>query len=258
MNSVNDVLSKVIQLQKDHGYSDQQMADKIGCSRPLYQRTRTGKIPVGGTFLKGAMKLITSDDTAGREASVKRETRETDIAVELDIDGSGKYDINTGTGIFDHLLSAMTRHGIFDIKISAQGDDIHHIVEDVAICLGKAFGQALGEKRGIVRIANAVVPMDDALASVAVDIGGRGYAVLDLEFSGNDMPGFPADLIRHFMESFAMEARLNLHASIACGTNDHHKAEALFKALGRALDAATGVDGRIAGELPSTKGYLEG
>lgn len=257
MNSVNDVLSKVIQLQKDQGYSDQQMAEKIGCSRPLYQRTRTGKIPVGGTFLKGAMKLISTDDKAGRKAIVTRETRETKISIELDIDGSGKFEIGTGIGIFDHLLSAMTKHGLFDIKISAEGDDIHHLVEDVAICMGKAFGEALGEKRGIVRMANSVVPMDEALANIAVDIGGRGYAVLDLEFDNNDMPGFPADLIRHFLETFAVEARLNLHASILYGSNDHHKAEALFKALGRALDAATRIDGRIGGELPTTKGYLE-
>jgi imidazoleglycerol-phosphate dehydratase len=265
MNSVNDVLKKVIGVQERCSYSDQYMANIIGCSRPLYQRTRTGKIPVGGTFLKGAMKLLASEVVDvkkpiidGRKAIINRETGETNISIELDIDGSGKYDINTGTGIFDHLLSAMMKHGKFDIKLSATGDDIHHIVEDVAICLGKAFGEALGEKRGIVRMANVAVPMDEALAMVAVDIGGRGYAVLDLPFSGNDMPGFPADLIRHFLESLAIEARINLHASIAYGTNDHHKAEALFKALGRALDAAIRIDERISDELPSTKGYLEG
>ncbi len=258
MNSVDDVLENVIQIQKNQGYSDQQMADKIGCSRPLYQRTRTGKIPVGGTFLKGAMKLIASEVTVGRKAIINRETGETNINIELDIDGSGKYEINTGTGIFDHLLSAMIKHGLFDIKLNATGDDIHHIAEDVAICLGKAFGEALREKRGIVRMANVAVPMDEALATVAIDIGGRGYAVLDLSFDGNDMSGLPADLVRHFLESFAIEARLNLHALIVHGINDHHKAEALFKALGRALDAATRIDERITGELPSTKGYLEG
>ena len=127
----------------------------------------------------------------------------------------------------------------------------------VAICLGKAFGEALGEKRGIVRMGDAAVPMDDALAMVVVDIGGRGYTVLDLPFTDNDMTGFPTDLVRHFLESFALEARLNLHAKILYGTNDHHKAEALFKALGRALDVATRIDERISGELPSTKGLLE-
>jgi imidazoleglycerol-phosphate dehydratase len=192
-----------------------------------------------------------------RLAVVRRETTETNISLELVLDGSGVWETNTGVRIFDHLIAQIARHGLFDIKLSAVGNDQHHLVEDVAICLGRAFNEALGEKRGIVRMADVAVPMDDALAMVAVDIGGRGYAVLDLSFSDNDMAGFPTDLIRHFMESFAIEGRLNLHARVAYGTNDHHKAEALFKALGRALDAATKVDERIAGELPSTKGLLE-
>ena len=193
-----------------------------------------------------------------RQSIIKRDTRETDINLELNIDGSGKWDITTGIKMFDHLLSQMAQHGAFDIKLSAEGNDQHHLAEDVAICLGKAFGEALGEKRGIVRMADAAVPMDDALAMVVVDISGRGYSVLELPFAENDMFGFPTDLIRHFLESFAIEARLNLHARIAYGTNDHHKAEALFKALGRALDMATRIDDRIAGELPSTKDLLEG
>ncbi len=192
-----------------------------------------------------------------RMAIVKRETKETNISLELNIDGSGKWEINTGIKMFNHLLSQVARHGAFDIKLSAKGDDQHHLVEDVAICLGKAFTQALGEKQGIVRMADATVPMDDALAMVAVDIGGRGYTVLELPFSGNDMAGFPTDLIRHFLESLAIEARLNLHAKVVYGTNDHHRAEALFKALGRALDTATRIDERISGELPSTKELLE-
>jgi imidazoleglycerol-phosphate dehydratase len=191
-------------------------------------------------------------------ATVKRETKETNISLELNVDGSGKCEVNTGISMFDHLLEQVARHGVFDIKLSATGDDQHHLVEDVAICLGKALGKALGEKRGIVRMANAVVPMDDALAMVAVDISGRGYTVLELPFSENDMAGFPTDLVRHFLESFATEARLNLHARVAYGVNDHHKAEALFKALGRALDTATRIDERISGELPSTKELLEG
>ncbi len=194
---------------------------------------------------------------ANRISIIKRETKETNISLELNVDGSGKYEIETGLKMFDHLLAQLAHHGVFDINISATGDDEHHLVEDVAICLGKAFDEALGEKRGIVRMADVSVPMDDALATVVVDIGGRGYTVLDLPFSDNDMAGFPTDLIRHFLESFAIEARLNLHAKIVYGTNDHHKAEALFKALGRALDAATKVDERIAGELPSTKELLE-
>jgi len=192
-----------------------------------------------------------------RTAIVKRETKETNISLELNIDGSGKWEMNTGITMFDHLLAQLAQHGVFDIKISASGSDQHHVVEDVALCLGRAFGEALGEKRGIVRMANALVPMDDTLAMVVVDIGGRGYTVLELPFTENDMAGFPTDLIRHFLESFAAEARLNLHARILYGVNDHHKAEALFKALGRALDTATRIDQRISGELPSTKDLLE-
>ena len=190
---------------------------------------------------------------ANRISVVKRETKETNISLELNVDGSGKWEIDTGLKMFDHLLSQLAHHGVFDIKISATGNDQHHLIEDVAICLGKALGEALGEKRGMVRMADAAVPMDDALAMVVVDISGRGYTVLELPFSDNDMAGFPSDLIRHFLESLAVEARLNLHAKVVYGVNDHHKAEALFKALGRALDTATRIDERIAGELPSTK-----
>ncbi len=191
-----------------------------------------------------------------RLSIIKRETKETKISLELNIDGSGKWEIDTGIKMFDHLLAQVAQHGRFDIKITASGNDPHHLVEDVAICFGKAFGEALGEKRGIVRMGEATVPMDDALAVVVVDISGRGYTVLDLPFTDNDMDGFPTDLIRHFLESFAIEARLNLHARVLYGINDHHKAEALFKALGRALDRATGIDERLAGELPSTKELL--
>jgi imidazoleglycerol-phosphate dehydratase len=257
MESTSAILEKVVQLQNSKGYSDQQMAAKIGCSRPLYQRTRTGRVPVGGTFLKGAMKLLASVVPESRTSVVNRETKETKISLELNIDGSGKWEIGTGVPIFDHLFSAMIKHGLFDIKLKAAGDDPHHVIEDVAICVGQALKKALGDKRGIVRMADVTVPMDDALASVVIDIGGRGYAVLDLSLTGNDMPGLPSDLVRHFLESFAIEARLNLHARTIYGRNDHHKAEALFKALGRALDTATRLDPRLAGELPSTKGFLE-
>jgi len=194
---------------------------------------------------------------ANRDATVKRETKETNINLSLNIDGSGKWDMNSGIRMFDHLLAQLSQHGLFDIKLSATGIDQHHVVEDVAIVLGKAFAQALGEKRGVVRMADAAVPMDDALAVVVVDLSGRGYTVLDLPFSDNDMFGFPTDLVRHFLETFAAEARVNLHARFLYGVNDHHKAEALFKALGRALDKATRIDERIRGELPSTKEFLE-
>jgi imidazoleglycerol-phosphate dehydratase len=192
-----------------------------------------------------------------RTAKIKRETKETEVSLELGVDGTGQAKISTGIKMFDHLLSQLAQHGRFNLMVSAGGDDEHHVIEDVAICLGKALAEALGEKRGIIRMADAAVPMDDALAMVAVDISGRGYSVLELPFADNDMAGFPTDLIRHFLESLAIEARLNLHAKILYGTNDHHKAEALFKALGRAMDMATRIDQRISGELPSTKGRLE-
>jgi len=195
---------------------------------------------------------------ANRLAIVKRETKETNISLELNIDGSGKWEVDTGIRMLDHLLAQLAQHGVFDISISATGNDQHHLVEDVALCLGRAFGEALGEKRSIVRMADAVVPMDDALAMVAVDISGRGYAVLDLPFTSKDIAGLEVNLIRHFLETFASEVRLNLHAKVAYGTNDHHKVEALFKALGRALDTATKIDERITGILPSTKEVLEG
>jgi len=194
---------------------------------------------------------------AQRKATVKRKTRETVISLELDLDGRGEYEISTGINMFDHLLSQVARHARFDLKLSASGDDQHHLAEDVAICLGRALNQALGEKRGITRMADATVPMDEALAMVALDISGRGYAVLDLEFAGNDMAGFSTDLVRHFLESLAAEGKLNLHARVSYGKNDHHRAEALFKALGRALDKATRLDERIAGDLPSTKDVME-
>jgi imidazoleglycerol-phosphate dehydratase len=248
-------VEEAIEIQKRHGYTDQQMADLLGCSRVLYQQTRTGKKEAGGAFLRGMLRLLSPK--AGRTSLVERETSETNIRLQLGIDGTGKHEIDTGIYMLDHLLSQVARHGRFDLTIKASGDDIHHVAEDVAICFGKALGEALGEKRGITRMANASVPMDDALAVVAVDMSGRSYTMLELPFSENDMLGFPTDLIRHFLESFATEARLNLHARIAYGTNDHHKAEALFKALGRALDIATRIDERLGGEVPSTKDRLE-
>jgi imidazoleglycerol-phosphate dehydratase len=192
-----------------------------------------------------------------RTAAIKRKTTETDIVLSLNVDGTGDCEVSTGVSMFDHLLSQVAKHGRMDLKLVASGDDAHHLSEDVAICFGKALNQALGEKRGIVRMADASVPLDDALAMVAVDISGRGYSVLDVSFSGNDMSGFATDMVRHFLESFAAEGKLNLHARIVYGKNDHHRAEALFKALGRALDMATRIDTRIATELPSTKNMID-
>jgi len=247
------------ELKKRTGYTDQKIGDKTGYSRQYVNLMLNGIVRMTPAFsLKVAQLFPLISEIGNRLATIKRETKETNIGLELDIDGSGKWEINTGIGMFDHLLAQLAQHGVFDITISATGNDQHHVVEDVAICLGRAFGEALGEKRGIVRMADAFVPMDDVLAMVVVDIGGRGYTVLELPFTDNDMAGFPTDLIRHFLESFAAEARLNLHAKVIYGVNDHHKAEALFKALGRALDMATRIDERIGGELPSTKELLEG
>jgi imidazoleglycerol-phosphate dehydratase len=194
---------------------------------------------------------------AKRKSSIKRTTQETNISLTLNLDGTGKHDINTGIKMLDHLLAQTAKHGRLDLKLTALGDDEHHVTEDIAICFGKALSEALGEKLGIVRMADATVPMDEALANVAIDLSGRGYCVLEAEFQKNDMRGFQSDLIRHFLESFAMEGRLNLHARVLYGINDHHKAEALFKALGRALDMATRIDERTSGELPSTKQRIE-
>ena len=195
---------------------------------------------------------------AERKAKVDRETAETNVKVELNIDGSGEFQVTTGIRMFDHLLSQLAQHGVFDIKVSASGPDQHHLVEDVAISLGKAFGKALGKKQGIVRMAHAVVPMDECLAQVAVDIGGRVYSTIEADFSEASIGDLDADLVRHFLSSFASEAKINLHAKVLSGINDHHKAEALFKALGRALDSATLIEARILGRVPSTKETIEG
>ncbi len=196
-----------------------------------------------------------------RTATIERRTAETEVRVELDLDGRGTCDAATGIGMLDHLLAQLARHGIFDLKVEAKGDlhvDQHHTVEDIAICLGQALRRALGEARGIVRMAHALVPMDEALGMAAVDISGRGYAVVNPTFRRKMIGNLESDLIAHFMETFAREAHLNLHASIQTPkANDHHKAEALFKALARALDAATRVDARIAGDIPSTKEIIK-
>ena len=193
-----------------------------------------------------------------RMAKVFRETAETSVKVVFCLDGSGNGEITTGVRIFDHFLLQLSRHGVFDIEIAAGGSDAHHVVEDVAICLGRAFAQALGNKQGIVRMAHTIAPMDDALVMVAVDIGGRGYSSIEAAFSEPDIGDMPADLVRHFFETFAAEAKLNLHAKVLSGINSHHKAEALFKALAKTLDAAVQIDHRISAKVPSTKEIIDG
>jgi len=194
-----------------------------------------------------------------RTATVHRQTRETCLQITLDLDGTGGYQVETGIGFLDHMLAHLAVHGLFDLSVEASGDlhiDAHHTVEDTALSLGQAFDQALGDRAGIVRIGSAYVPMDEALALVAVDLSGRPCAVAEMTWSGPTVGGLPVTLIPHFFESFAVAARANVHARLLHGRDDHHRAEALFKALGRALDAATRLDPRRSGAIPSTKGQL--
>lgn len=194
-----------------------------------------------------------------RTSKLTRETGETQISVELNIDGLGKYQLDTGNGMFDHLLAQLSRHGLIDLTISAKGDvqvGWHHLVEDVGILLGKAIREAVGDGRGITRMAHSYVPLDEALALVVVDFGGRGYAVVEADLGDSDLGGLPGDLIRHFLESFAREGNFNLHVRVLAGLNNHHKAEAIFKGLARAMRTALTLDDRIAGEVPSTKGTI--
>lgn len=194
-----------------------------------------------------------------RTATIRRQTKETTIQVTLALDGTGQYQVETGIGFLDHMLAHVAVHGLFDLTVKAGGDldvDAHHTVEDVALTLGEAFDQALGDRAGIVRIGSAHVPMDEVLAFVAVDLSGRPYAVTEMVWTGPTVGGLPVTLIPHFFESFAVAARANIHARLLYGRDDHHKAEALFKALGRAVDAATRLDPRRGEEIPSTKGKL--
>ena len=194
-----------------------------------------------------------------RTAHIQRETRETTIDLTLDVDGTGRAEISTGVGFLDHMLDSLARHARFDLTIKATGDlhiDAHHTAEDIAIVLGQALDRALGEKRGLRRFADAAVPLDEALVQVALDLSGRGFAAVDLPFKGEMIGTLPTEMIPHFLYSFAIEGRLTLHVRLLAGENDHHRAEATFKALARCLEVATRVDPRIAGQVPSTKGAL--
>ena len=194
-----------------------------------------------------------------RRASVTRTTTETDIAVSLDLDGSGQASIDTGVGFFDHMLNAFARHGLFDLTVSAKGDlhiDAHHTVEDVGIVLGQAFAQALGDKRGIARFGQALVPMDEALAEAAVDISGRAHLAWDVDFAREALGGMDTQLFEEFFRAFAGNARLTLHVVSRAGNNAHHVAESSFKSAARALRMAVASDPRQAGAIPSTKGAL--
>ncbi len=192
-----------------------------------------------------------------RRVRLRRRTRETEVTVALDLDGSGRTDIATGVGFYDHLLSSFAHHGLFDLEIRATGDlevDEHHTVEDVALVLGSAFAEALGDRAGIRRFADSAIPMDESLATAVIDIGGRPYAVIDLPFRGERAGALPLQLVEHALEAFARSAGATLHLR-GTGRNDHHLAEAAFKALGRALCAACEPDPRRSG-VASTKGSL--
>ena len=192
-----------------------------------------------------------------RTAAVTRETAETDIEVTLDVDGDGDATVETGIGFFDHMLGSFATHGLFDLTVHCDGDlevDDHHTVEDVAITLGDAFTEALGEKRGIVRFADRKVPLDEAVASVVVDVSGRPHFEFDGEFSQDEVGEMTSHMAQHFLRSLAMNAGLTLHAGVS-GENAHHEVEALFKGLARALDDATRIDERRS-DVASTKGEL--
>jgi len=181
------------------------------------------------------------------------------VRVQLTLEGQGDYHVSTTIPMLDHMLEQLARHGQLDITIDASGDtdrDAHHLVEDVAITLGRALDEALGDRRGIERFGHAIVPLDEALALVALDLSGRGYAAVNVEFERTEIGGLPMENVAHFLTSLANEARMTLHVQVLAGANDHHKLEAIFKGLARALRQAVAIDPRRFGEVPSTKETL--
>lgn len=190
-----------------------------------------------------------------RTAELTRKTSETDIEIELDIDGTGKYEIDTGVNFFNHMLESFSRHSFIDLKVKAVGDieiDDHHTIEDTGILLGEAFLKAIGDKKGIRRMGHAIVPMDDSVATVAIDISGRSYCNMNLEFKNDKIGDMTADILVHFFESFASSAKINIYGTVE-GSNDHHKAEAIFKAFAKSIYDACKIEHN---EILSTKGVL--
>lgn len=201
---------------------------------------------------------MTRTQPPSRTGSVQRTTKETDISIELNLDGAGQASIATGVGFLDHMLDHVARHGLFDLAVQAKGDvhiDDHHTVEDVGICLGQALVQALGDKAGIERFGSAQVPMDESLAQVTIDLSGRFAFVYNVSYRNDKIGSFDTQLVEEFLHALAQNARCNLHVNVPYGTNSHHIAEAIFKALGRALRQAVNVDPRRS-DVPSTKGVL--
>jgi len=194
-----------------------------------------------------------------RQGIVKRATAETNVEASVKLDGTGIFDIATGNGTLDHLLAQLSRHGLFDINIQAKGDietGWHHLVEDVGITLGRAFREAVGDGEGIIRMGHSLVPLDESLAQVVVDLSGRGYASIETGIIAEKVEHLPSDLIRHSLEAFAVEGRMTLHVKLLTGINDHHKAEAIYKGLARALRDAVQIEPRLKGAIPSTKGSI--
>jgi imidazoleglycerol-phosphate dehydratase len=191
-----------------------------------------------------------------RTAKVHRQTKETDITVELNLDGVGKYQIDTGVGFLDHMLTHLSKHGKIDLVVKATGDlktDAHHVVEDIAICLGEAMDKALSDKKGIARYGHSSVPMEDALANISVDLSGRPSCVYNVDYRTDKIGEFDVECLGELLRSFSNSGRFNLHINVPYGTNSHHIAEAIFKALGQALAAAVRIVGT---DVPSTKGIL--
>lgn len=198
-------------------------------------------------------------DKQDRQVNQSRVTEETNIELTINLDGDGSYNIDTGNGMFDHLLAQLSRHGLIDVDLKAEGDTNvgwHHLVEDTAIVMGRAFKLAVGEGKGIVRMAHTYVPLDEALVLTVVDYSGRGYSVIDAPMTESDLGGLPSDLIRHFMEAFSREGGFNLHVQVQAGMNNHHIAEATFKSLARSLKTALSLDSRQADKVASTKGTI--
>jgi imidazoleglycerol-phosphate dehydratase len=196
-----------------------------------------------------------------RKATITRKTKETDISVAVDLDGSGKARVATGIGFFDHMLEQIARHSLIDVTIKAKGDlhiDQHHTVEDVGIALGQAIRRALGDMKGITRYADVHLPMDEAMTRAAIDISGRPYLVWKVAFTRNKVGELDSELFREFFQAFAQNAGITLHIENLYGRNNHHIAETCFKALARALRAAVAIDPRQGGRVPSTKGSLKG
>ena len=194
-----------------------------------------------------------------RTAEIKRKTGETDISLSLNLDGSGKGEINTGCGFLDHMLSLFKKHGSFDLSVNAKGDtyvDYHHTVEDIGISLGQAFKSALGDKAGIVRYGDTTLPMDEALILTAVDISGRGFFVQDINITSNKVGDFDTELVNEFLIAFSYNAGITLHVRQLSGSNAHHIIEGIFKGLARTLKKAVAIDPTLGGEIPSTKGVL--